>query len=58
MCTQTELKAVKTAASTTEVIDGFEVLRTQSVADTFRLYTSITKRLMVSDMSTCVSAAA
>ena len=44
---QSELKACKTAASVTEVVDGFEVLRTASVAETFRLYAAITKRLAV-----------
>ena len=44
---QAELKMVKTAAHTTEVVDGFEVLRTQSVADTFHLYNAITKHLTV-----------
>ena len=44
---QSELKACKTAASITEVVDGFEVLRTASVAETFRLYAAITKRLAV-----------
>lgn len=47
---QSELKACKTAASVTEVVDGFEVLRTASVAETFRLYAAITKRLAVRDM--------
>lgn len=42
---------MKTAAATTEVVDGFEVLRTDSVADTFRMYASITKRLVVSSPS-------
>ena len=46
---QSELKACKTAASITEVVDGFEVLRTASVAETFRLYAAITKRLAVRD---------
>lgn len=46
---QSELKACKTAASITEVVDGFEVLRTSSVAETFRLYAAITKRLAVRD---------
>ncbi len=46
---QSELKACKTAASITEVVDGFEVLRTASVAETFRLYAAITKRLAVWD---------
>ena len=46
-CDQAELKAVKTATVTTEVVDGFEVLHTTSVADTFRLYAAITKRLVV-----------
>ncbi|BDA43201.1 probable crossover junction endonuclease MUS81 [Coccomyxa sp. Obi] len=41
-----ELKAVKTAMATTEVVDGFEVLHTANVADTFRLYATITKRLV------------
>ena len=44
---QSELKACKTAASVTEVVDGFEVLRTASVAETFRLYAAVTKRLAV-----------
>jgi len=44
---QKDLKAVKTATLTTEVVDGFEVLHTNSVADTFRLYATITKRLVV-----------
>lgn len=44
---QSDLKAVKTATLTTEVVDGFEVLHTDSVADTFRLYATITKRLVV-----------
>ncbi len=48
---QSELKACKTAASITEVVDGFEVLRTASVAETFRLYAAITKRLAVRDYS-------
>ena len=46
---QSELKACKTAASITEVVDGFEVLRTSSVSETFRLYAAITKRLAVRD---------
>ena len=56
---QSELKACKTAASITEVVDGFEVLRTASVAETFRLYAAITKRLAVcqphSSMLTCTT---
>lgn len=44
---QTELKAVTTAMFTTEVVDGFQVLRSASVADTFRLYAAITHRLTV-----------
>ena len=44
---QTELKAVTTATFTTEVVDGFQVLRSASVADTFRLYAAITHRLAV-----------
>jgi hypothetical protein len=44
---QSELKACKTAAAITEVVDGFEVLRTASVAETFRLYAAITNRLAV-----------
>ena len=32
---------------TTEVVDGFQVLRSASVADTFRLYAAITRRLTV-----------
>ena len=47
MPVQSELKACKTAASITEIVDGFEVLRTASVAETFRLYAAITKRLAV-----------
>ena len=49
-CAQAELKAVKTATLTTEVVDGFEVLHTTSVADTFRLYATITKRLVVTPL--------
>ncbi len=47
MDVQSELKACKTATSITEVVDGFEVLRTASVAETFRLYAAFTKRLSV-----------
>ena len=46
-CKQAELKAVKTAMATTEVVDGFEVLHSANVGDTFRLYATITKRLVV-----------
>lgn len=50
---QSELKSVKTAMATTEVVDGFEVLHTANVADTFRLYATITKRLVVMLLSSC-----
>ena len=57
MSVQSELKACKTAASITEVVDGFEVLRTASVAETFRLYAAITKRLAVCQHHVFMSAA-
>jgi hypothetical protein len=40
---QAELKAVRTAAHSTEVVDGFRVLHSANVADTFRLYAALSK---------------
>lgn len=37
-----DVKTIKTAAGSTEVIDGFHILRTKGVQETFRLYQSMT----------------
>lgn len=42
---QVDLKIVRTAGYQTEVIDGFQVLRTDSAGATFRLYAHMTKCL-------------
>lgn len=42
---QAELKAVRTAAHSTEVVDGFRVLHSANVGDTFRLYAQLHKRI-------------
>ena len=42
---QAELKAVRTAAHSTEVVDGFRVLHTANVGDTFRLYAQLHRRI-------------
>jgi ERCC4-type nuclease len=38
-----DVKTIKTASSSTEIIDGFRVLRTKGVQETFRLYQSMTE---------------
>ena len=42
---QVDLKMVRTAGHITEVVDGFQVLRTESAGATFRLYARITQCL-------------
>ena len=42
---QVDLKIVRTAGYQTEVIDGFQVLRTDSAGATFRLYAHMTQCL-------------
>ena len=42
---QVDLKIVRSAGYLTEVVDGFQVLRTDSAGATFRLYAHMTQRL-------------
>ncbi len=41
-----DVKTVKSAAGSTEIIDGFRVLRTKGVQETFRLYQSMTEAVV------------
>ena len=44
--TPRDAKTVKSAAASTEIFDGFRVLRTKGVQETFRLYQSLTESLV------------
>lgn len=41
-----DVKTIKTAAGSTEIVDGFHVLRTKGVQETFRLYQSMTEAVV------------
>lgn len=39
-------KMARTASMTTEILDGFDVIRTRDVSDTFKTYSQLTKALI------------
>ena len=49
-----DVKTIKTAAGSTEIVDGFHVLRTKGVQETFRLYQLMTEAVvhLYSDLRT------